>query len=62
MNKLKEELESIRRLYHYLLTVYQKQDVYQIDGLLEDLISIKERLDKVIKNLKDYEEWNNYDK
>ena len=62
MNKLKEELESIRRLYHYLLTVYQKQDVYQIDGLLEDLISIKERLDKVIKNLKDYEEWTNYDK
>ena len=62
MNKLKEELESIRRLYHYLLTVYQKQDVYQIDGLLEDLISIKERLDKVVKNLKDYEEWTNYDK
>ena len=62
MNELKEELESIRRLYHYLLTVYQKQDVYQIDGLLEDLTSIKERLDKVVKNLKDYEEWTNYDK
>lgn len=62
MNELKEELESIRHLYHYLLIVYQKQDVYQIDGLLEDLTSIKERLDKVVKNLKDYEEWNNYDK
>lgn len=61
-NELKQELVDIRHLYHYLLTVYQKEDVYKVDGLVRDLTSVQERLNKVVKELQNYEGWVNYDK
>lgn len=59
---LKNEFELAKKEYQYAVAYYNEADANSIDYAIEYVDACRAKIDCIIRQLKEFEEWVNYDK
>lgn len=62
MEFLKNEYELAQKEYKYALAYYNEAEPICVDYAIKHLDACRSKIDCIVRQMKEFEEWNNYDK